>query len=234
MAADHWAVVPAAGGGLRFGASLPKQYQPLAGRPVLAWTLDALLNHPRVAGAVVVLAARDATWQTLGYTHAKAVHTAVGGATRAASVLAGLVRLEGLMTPGDCVLVHDAARPLLHAQDLDRLLGVPLDAAGAALACAVVDTVRGADPAGRAGLLVSREHLWLMQTPQRFGWAALRQALRGALADGAELPDEVAAMQHAGLAPQLVPGRRDNFKITHPQDLALAAAVLAGRNQEPA
>lgn len=231
MAADHWAVVPAAGGGTRFGASTPKQYQLLAGRAVLAHALDVLLASPRIAGAVVVLSGHDTHWRALAYRHRKPVLTTPGGTTRAASVLAGVNRLETLKSPPSSVLVHDAARPLLAADDLQALLAVTLDDAGAALACAVVDTVRSATPDGRAGATLARETLWLMQTPQRYRRTALVAALRGALAAGVALPDEVAAMQHAGYAPRLVPGRRDNFKITHAQDLPLAAAMLAQRAQ---
>jgi len=97
MAADHWAVVAAAGTGARFGAALPKQYQPLLGRTVLEWSLDALLQHPRVAGASLVLAAGDTRWLGLDYRHPKPVHTTNGGASRAASVLAGLDLLEQVL-----------------------------------------------------------------------------------------------------------------------------------------
>jgi 2-C-methyl-D-erythritol 4-phosphate cytidylyltransferase len=214
------------------GGPVSKLYLTLRGRAVLARALDALLAHPRVACAVVVLAPDDGAWDALTYTHAKAV-TAVrgGGATRAHSVLAGLRHLAGQHDSSTPVLVHDGARPLLTAADLDALIAAPLDAGGAALASPVVDTLRrGRDAQGlHSAGVVERTGLWRVHTPQRASLGVLRTALEGALAAGLDPGDELAALEHAGHRPRLVPGRADNLKLTTPEDLDLAAAVLALR-----
>ncbi len=231
-AADHWAIVPAAGIGERMGAGLPKQYLPLADRPVLLHTLDRLLTAPRVAGVVLALRADDTWWSTLRYAPDKPLHVVTGGDSRAASVLAALdhlARHAGADTP---VLVHDAVRPLLHGADITRLCDEPLDEHGCLLATPLTDTVKRADAAGHITETVPRENLWAVQTPQRFRLDTLRTALRQALAAGVEPTDEAQAMERAGFRPRLVPGRRDNLKITVPQDLPLAQCLLAAQAEE--
>lgn len=231
-AADHWAIVPAAGIGARMGADQPKQYLPLAGRPVLLHTLDRLLAAPRVAGLVLALRADDRWWPALGYAPEKPLHVITGGGTRAASVLTALDHLAQHAAAGTPVLVHDAVRPLLHPTDIARLCDAPLDADGCLLATPLTDTVKRADAAGRIAETVPRESLWAVQTPQRFRLDALRDALRDALATGVGPTDEAQAMEHAGFRPRLVPGRRDNLKITVPQDLPLALCLLAAQARE--
>jgi len=117
-----WCVIPAAGRGTRMGAALPKQYLDLAGQPLLLHTLQRLARHPRIAGLLVVLAADDARWPGITQLADKPVLTATGGAERADSVLAGLRALPDTVLAQECVLVHDAARPLLRAEDLERLV----------------------------------------------------------------------------------------------------------------
>jgi 2-C-methyl-D-erythritol 4-phosphate cytidylyltransferase len=228
-AADHWAIVPAAGIGARMGAVQPKQYLPLAGRPVLLHTLDRLLSSPRVAGVVLALRADDPYWPTLHYAPAKPLHYVTGSGSRAASVLAALDHLAQHAEPDTPVLVHDAVRPLLHPADVARLCEEPLDADGCLLATPLTDTVKRADAAGHIAETVPREGLWAVQTPQRFRLDALRAALGAALAAGGEPTDEAQAMEHAGFRPRLVAGRRDNLKITVPQDLPLAECLLAAQ-----
>ena len=231
-AADHWAVVPAAGIGARMGADQPKQYLSLAGRPVLLHTLDRLLAAPRVAGLVLALRADDPYWPTLGYAPGKPLHVVTGGDSRAASVLAALNHLAEHTAPDTPVLVHDAVRPLLHPADIARLCEEPLDEHGCLLATPLTDTIKRTDGDARIAQTVPRENLWAVQTPQRFRLAALRAALSAALAAGVEPTDEAQAMEHAGLRPRLVAGRRDNLKITVPQDLPLAQCLLAAQQAE--
>jgi len=230
--ADHWAIVPAAGIGARMGAAYPKQYLPLAGRPVLLHTLDRLLISPRVAGLVLALREDDPYWPTLGYAPDKPLLIVTGGDSRAASVLAGLEHLAGHTAPYTPVLVHDAVRPLLHPADIERLCDEPLDADGCLLATPLTDTVKRADAAGRITQTVPREGLWAVQTPQRFRLEVLRAALSNALAADLEPTDEAQAMEHTGFRPRLVAGRRDNLKITVPADLPLAQCLLAAQAQE--
>ncbi len=230
--ADHWAVVPAAGIGSRMGAGVPKQYLPLAGRAVLAHSLQRLLSQPRVAGAVLALAADDPWWPALDFRSDKPLLTVTGGASRARSVLAALERLAGQWPPDTPVLVHDAVRPLLHGDDVARLCEAPLDADGCLLATPVTDTVKRIDAEGRVLETVPRDGLWAVQTPQRFRLGQLRQALTDALAAGVEPTDEAQAMERAGYRPRLVRGRRDNLKLTVPQDVPLAECLLAAQEWE--
>lgn len=221
-----WAVVPAAGSGRRMGAEKPKQYLPLAGRPVITHVLDRLASHPRVSGIVVVLAEDDDWWPALDYRHDKLLPGAPGGETRAQSVANGLDALRSCAGPDDWVLVHDAARPCVPREDLDALLRAAADGHGALLALPIHDTVKRADAAGRVVGTVDRRHLWRALTPQLFRIEALSKALAEAHAAGVEVTDEAMAMERAGYRPHLVAGSGENIKITVPADLALAEYYL--------
>jgi len=227
-----WAVVPAAGRGARAGGELPKQYQPLLGRPMIEHTLRALATHPRIAGLVVVLAANDVHWPGWRELEGKPVRTAIGGAERADSVLAGLDALPGKIAGTDFVLVHDAARPCLSHRDLDALLDGEAPQ-GALLAVPLADTLKRADADGRVGATVPRAGLWRASTPQCFPRDALAQALRAARAAGVTVTDEAMAMERAGFRPALIEGAADNIKVTTPRDFALAEFLLARRALEP-
>ena len=234
--AQCWAVVPAAGAGKRMGSATPKQYLPLLGRPIIAHTLMALLQHPRIDGALVVVDPEDDRWPAVAaeLETAKPLLHAVGGAERCHSVSNGLDALRDRAAPSDWVLVHDAARPCLTAEDLDRLLaGLADDPVGGLLATPVRDTLKWADLAGRVAMTVDRSRLWHALTPQMFRLDPLRAALRSALARGLLVTDEAAAMEAAGFAPRLVEGRADNIKITRPEDLALAEFFLGRRLPRP-
>lgn len=239
VSVDHgrigsWAVVPAAGQGTRFGAAMPKQYVQVLGAPLLAHTLHALLAHPGVEGAVVVLSPGDAHW--FGWTSrlGKPVLTCTGGASRADSVLAGLHCLPDDVRADDFVLVHDAARPLLRAQDLDALLERGrADPVGAILAAPVRDTLKRAGDDGGIDRTEPRERLWRALTPQLFRRLQLARALQAAAEAGVAVTDEAMAMERQGLRPLLVEGSDDNLKVTTPADLALAEYLLAARAAAP-
>ena len=223
-----WAVVPAAGSGRRFGGDVAKQYVELDGEPLLAHALRALLAHPAVEGAVVVLAADDAAWPGWAQVSGKPVLACTGGATRAESVLAGLAALPESVRADDFVLVHDAARPNLHPDDLDALLERGrADPVGAILAAPVRDTLKRAGDDGGIDGTEPRERLWRALTPQLFRRLQLSRALENARADGIEVTDESMAMERLGLRPLLVEGREDNLKVTTPADLALLRALRA-------
>jgi 2-C-methyl-D-erythritol 4-phosphate cytidylyltransferase len=216
-----WCVVPAAGRGTRFGAELPKQYLDVGGRPLIAYTLQALLSHPGVAGAVVALSADDGYWSGWREFAGKPVLTCVGGASRAASVLSGLDALPDEVRADDFVLVHDAARPNLAHADLDRLLELGrADPVGAILAAPVRDTLKRAGDDGGIDATEPREKLWRAFTPQLFRRLQLRRALQAAHEAGADVTDEAMAMERQRLRPLLVEGREDNFKVTTPADFA--------------
>ena len=222
-----WAVIPAAGSGRRMGADRPKQYLDLHGRPVLQHSLERMLSHPRVAGAVVSLSADDPYWPRLERSFAKPVWIAPGGRERVDSVLAALIRLGERADDGDWVLVHDAARPCLRPADLDRLISTLYEhPVGGLLGLPVADTVKRVTGNGEVLETIDRNGLWRALTPQMFRLGALRRALERALAAGCVVTDDASAMELAGAAPRMVRGSADNIKITHAEDLPLAALYL--------
>ncbi len=216
-----WVVIPAAGVGTRMRADRPKQYLQLAGKTILEYTLECFLDHPRLKSLVLCLAQADPFWPMLPYVADPRIHRANGGAERAASVLAGLVRLLELgALADDWVLVHDAARPNLARGDLDRLLAeLADDPVGGLLAVPARDTLKRVGDDGRVAETVDRNMIWQAYTPQMFRFAALHQALADALVAGVAITDEASALEWAGQAPRLIEGRADNLKITRPEDL---------------
>ncbi len=222
-----WAVVPAAGSGRRMGAELPKQYLPLHGRTVIEHTLERLASHPAIAGVVVVLAADDRHFESLGLSLRVPLWRADGGAERCHSVRNALTLLTTRAGDDDWVLVHDAARPCLRHADLDHLLErLEAHPVGGLLGLPVADTMKRTDADGEVVETVSRERLWRALTPQMFRLGMLRAALDDALAAGELVTDDAAAMERLGHRPRMVEGHGDNLKITRPQDLALAELYL--------
>ena len=261
----HFGLIPAAGGGARFGSGTPKQYAMLAGRPLLAHAIDRLSVDTPLARTFVVLAADDRRFDSAIGRRDRVVPLYCGGPSRATSVRNGLQLMRGQAHERDWVLVHDAARPCLDRAALTRLLvEVGDDEVGGLLAIPVADTLkreRAADggkylrpstepgsgigpspgfaggrsatdtptmavPASvRVEATVDRKGLWQAQTPQMFRYGVLLDALA---APGAEdCTDEAQAVEAIGLSPRLVMGSKHNLKVTYPDDLALAEAVLA-------
>lgn len=224
-----WALVPAAGSGRRFGGEVPKQYLSAAGKPLIAHALHALLAHPRVDGVVVALADGDPHWPGWASLHGKPVIACVGGADRADSVLAALRALPPGVHDGELLLVHDAARPNLRADDIDRLIAAADACAdGAILAAPVRDTLKRAGESARIAATEPRERLWRALTPQAFRRDLLGRALEAAQLAGVAVTDEAMAVERLGLHPALVEGREDNLKVTTPADLALVDFLLSG------
>lgn len=227
------AVLPCAGSGSRAGAPVPKQYQPLAGRPMVLHTLDALGRVARIASTVVVVQPGDRFWGDLAEPLPPGLVVAERGAdTRAGSVLNGLRALRERGVPDtDWVLVHDAARCLVEPSAIDRLIDACLpDGVGGLLALPLPDTLKSSE-AGRVGATIDRSDKWLAQTPQMFRLGALIDALQARATEGfAGITDEASAMEQAGHRPLLVPGPARNIKITYPEDFALAEAVLRSRS----
>lgn len=226
-----WTIVPAAGIGRRFGSVRPKQYVHLCGEPLLAHVLRRLLSEPRVDAVVVALAVDDSHWeQLLPLPSHKPIWTTTGGAHRGASVLAGLQTLaEKGANDNDWVLVHDAARPCLCAEDLRNLIdSLYDDQVGGLLATPLVDTLKRSQSSQRVEATVPRTGLWRALTPQMFHFGPLRSALLQAEADGIQVTDESMAMELAGLQPRLICGSGDNIKVTGPDDLALAEGIISG------
>jgi 2-C-methyl-D-erythritol 4-phosphate cytidylyltransferase len=221
--ARNFVLIPAAGSGSRMGSSLPKQYLPLLGKPLIHHTLSVFCAHPAVERVVVVLSRDDAHWP--GYGHAKVKVLRCGGATRAETVLNGLNIMADEVATDDWVLVHDAARPCLSPELLDKLLTeLADDAVGGLLAVPVADTLKREDKHGRVDYTEPRAGLWRAQTPQMFRYGLLRQALQ---AIGTATPtDEAQAVEFLGYAPKLVLGDGHNLKVTYPEDLMMAELIL--------
>jgi 2-C-methyl-D-erythritol 4-phosphate cytidylyltransferase len=225
-----WCVVPAAGRGARFSVAFPKQYAPLVGVPMLVRTLDRLLSHPRIAGAMVALSADDELWPSITELEGKPVRTCLGGTERADSVLAALDALAEYCAENDWVLVHDAARPCVRHPDIDALLEQGMQHTdGAILAAPIRDTVKRGSAGTPISETLDRSTLWRALTPQLFRYGELRAALRNTLANPdlrARITDEAAAFEATGRHPLLVQGDDDNIKVTTLHDLALAEFIL--------
>ncbi len=226
-----WVVVPAAGCGKRMGCDTPKQYLPVAGRSMLDWTLHQLLTLPEIDRVVVAIAPEDQQFAQLSYAGTPRVRRVAGGPSRAESVLSGLRSLRSEAHANDCVLVHDAARPLIHPEDLRRVIHAVSEHPneGVVLATPVADTLKSADQDARITGTVDRTALWQAQTPQAARFATLLEALEGAVSAGGMLTDEAGALEAAGVPVHLLPARHPNFKVTTPMDLALADLILAGQ-----
>lgn len=195
-------------------------------------TLAALRGVPRIQQCLVVVAPGDAFWARV---RPGATVVPCGGDTRASSVFQGLQWLLDQGTPAtDWVLVHDAARCLVTPSQVDRLIDACWsDPVGGLLALPLPDTLKTADQ-GRVGATVDRSDKWLAQTPQMFRLGALHAALATRAADGfAGVTDEASAMEMAGWQPLLVRGSAQNFKVTYPEDFALAHAILSNRAPTP-
>ena len=224
----HYAIVPAAGSGSRFGAEKPKQYLDLLGRPLIFHTLAALTAHPAIERVWVVLAPDDPWWPRYDWSELgpKLETVRCGGATRAESVGNGLQAAAMAAADDDWILVHDAARPCLSRQMLDALCDeLADDPVGGILAVPVADTLKRADDQQRVAATEPRDGLWQAQTPQMFRYGRLVEAL----ANHNAVTDEAGAIEALGLKPKLVRGDSTNLKVTFPADLALAAMILRGR-----
>jgi 2-C-methyl-D-erythritol 4-phosphate cytidylyltransferase len=224
------ALVPAAGAGSRFGSERPKQYTDLLGKPMLAHSVEVLARHPRISAVAVVVAGADQWFQQFDWdvSTAKLQFHCVGGATRAESVRNGLAALDRDIGTDDWVLVHDAARPCLSTQLLDRLIeGIGEDAIGGLLAVRVADTLKTADSSNRVGGTRPRDGLWGAQTPQMFRRGLLERALTEM--QTTEATDESSAIEWLGLQPLLVESATENLKVTVPDDYRLAETILKAR-----
>jgi len=221
-----WCVIPAAGKGVRAGGDRPKQYQPLAGRPLLDHTLERLAAHPLIAGLLVVIAADDTHFATIDQVRGKPLLTAVGGSERSYSVLAGIDALPASVGPDAFVLVHDAARPCVRADDITRLVTLAGQGEGGLLGAPLRDTLKRADADGHSAATEPRDGRWRAFTPQMFRRAALAHALHLAADAGIVVSDEAMAIERAGGKPLLVEGFEDNIKVTTAADFALAEFLL--------
>ncbi len=238
----YWLIVPAAGVGARMGSLLPKQYLPLAGKTLLENTLERLLDLPVLAGLVLVVSPQDEAWQEFAIVHHPRVTVVTGGRERCNSVLKGLESLADEAQPSDWVLVHDAARPCVALADIENLIEVLAGhKVGGILGVPVSDTLKQVSESGdccysgdcrEIERTVDRSVLWQAQTPQMFRYEVLSQALENALTQKQTITDEASAVEWAGYTPVMVEGRRDNIKVTRPEDLPMAELILQQQMSE--
>jgi len=229
------ALIPAAGGGSRFGSALPKQYADLAGQPLLVRAMERLASALGLAATAVALAPDDVLYDRIIGRREGVETLRCGGASRAETVANALVALAPHCDDDDWVLVHDAARPCVPKEALQRLVAeLADDAVGGLLAIPVADTLKREDRDTPARVLRTedRSGLWLAQTPQMFRYGVLRAALGAPgsppATDEAQAVEALAATG-ACSRPWLVAGSALNIKVTYPGDLALAAAILAAQ-----
>lgn len=224
-AVTNAALVVAGGSGERLGGALAKPYRPLAGRPMIAHALSALASHQRMGPILVVIRPQDRALYDAAIDGLDLLQPVAGGATRQDSVRLGL---ESLAAHGPAtVLIHDAARPFVSGAIIDRVLDSLAENTGAIAAIPLADTLKR-ERSGTIDKTIDRTGLWRAQTPQGFRFDAILAAHRAA-SDGGGLTDDAAVAEAAGMSVSLVQGSADNFKITGPDDLARAEAILAAR-----
>jgi 2-C-methyl-D-erythritol 4-phosphate cytidylyltransferase / 2-C-methyl-D-erythritol 2,4-cyclodiphosphate synthase len=224
------ALILAAGRGTRARGPQPKQYAAIGGVPVLAHALRAFLAHPDIALVAVAIAQGDEALYraaVAGLANGKLLSPIGGGPTRQTSVGNGL-RALGAHLP-DLVLIHDAARPFVTGDIIDRVLGALVQSPGAIAALPLADTLKQAGPDGRIKATIDRAHLWRAQTPQGFRFADILAAHERARAAGREdMTDDATVAEWAGLPVALVLGSAGNAKLTTPEDFAMAELVAGG------
>jgi 2-C-methyl-D-erythritol 4-phosphate cytidylyltransferase len=223
-----WVVIPAAGIGTRMSSETPKQYMKIQNKCILEHTLEQFCFYPGIDGVVVALADGDPYWSSLSISSNEKLMVTSGGEERCHSVLNGLRYLDDFAQGDDWVLVHDAARPCLRVEDIEKLINtVSEQGRGGLLAVPVRDTMKRADSSNSVTETVDRLGLWHALTPQMFRLAELKTAIENALAEGMLVTDEAQAMEFSGISPLLIEGHSDNIKVTLPLDILLADLFLS-------
>ncbi len=225
-----WAIVPAAGIGRRMRAKVPKQYLNLNGRPIIETSLARISSLTYVRQIVVMLNPEDTVWPTLGLEQNPKIVCQYGGENRYQTVLNGLRYLSSQAHDDDWVLVHDAARPCVRRSDIDTLFEQIADhPVGGLLGAPVDNTLKRIDGQQEVSGTVDRADVWNAFTPQVFRFRLLLDALDTVDKGQKTVTDESTAVEALGYRPKMVPGNRDNIKITHPNDLNLAAQILSSQ-----
>ncbi|QJR15502.1 2-C-methyl-D-erythritol 4-phosphate cytidylyltransferase [Usitatibacter palustris] len=223
-----FALVPAAGQGTRIGDAVPKQYLPLAGKPMMFHCVETLASVPRIESVLVILSPLDRHWSEHDWSAfpEKIEATFTGGPNRGASVRNTLRHLEGRVAKDDWILVHDAARPCIPRSLVEQFLDeVGDDPIGGLLAMPLADTLKRAEDTMRVEETIPRARLWRAQTPQMFRFDALARGLDRR----PDATDEAQAVESLGHAPRLVQGANQNIKVTFAEDVALAEMILERR-----
>ena len=196
-------------------------------------SLDALLRHPDICGAVIALAAEDRHWRKIDRLYGKPVLEVVGGRERTHSVISALRGLTPYAAADDWVLVHDAARCCVQSANIDELISaLKNDEVGGILAVPASDTLKQVNSELHIAATLDRQTVWQAQTPQMFRYGLLREALQQAQDHERAVTDEASALELAGYRPKVIMGRHDNIKITHREDLAIAAAILKQQGKQ--
>lgn len=226
-----FALVPAAGQGTRMGETLPKQYRPIAGRPMMFHSLEVLAAVDRITAVIAILSPMDRHWGAHDWSALpdKIEALFAGGVTRGASVANALLLLEGRAAPDDWILVHDAARPCIALELVEQFLDeVGDDPVGGLLAMPLADTLKRSEGQLRVSETIPRQGLWRAQTPQMFRYDLLRRGLRRK----PDATDESQAVESVGAMPRLVQGENANFKVTFTDDLPIAEMILSRRQAD--
>ena len=225
-----FAMVLAAGQGTRIGDAVPKQYLPVAGKPMMFHSIEALAAVSRIERLFVVLAPLDRHWGQHDWSALpeKVEAAFCGGAHRAESVLNTLKHIESRVGADDWVLVHDAARPCIMTELVEQFLDeIGEDPIGGLLAMPLADTLKRADEDQRVTQTVSRAGLWRAQTPQLFRYSVLRKGIeKTPLAT-----DESEAVESLGHSPRLAEGENSNIKVTFAEDIVIAELILEQKNR---
>lgn len=229
---QHFLIVPASGLGSRMKGNTPKQYLKLSnGLSVLDQTLKTLLNIDQINGCVVAIAKNDTQFeQSEFFNHSKLLATAIGGKERFHSVISALNTLKPFAKDNDWVLVHDAARPCVKANDVINLIDqLKNNPTGGLLATRVVDTIKQANNIQIESTL-DRSKLWQAQTPQMYRFGVLSKALDNIIQNDLNITDEASSIEALKLKSILVEGSKSNLKITTSEDLDLANFYLESNN----
>ena len=228
-----FAIVPAAGQGTRIGDALPKQYLPIAGKPMMFHSIEALAAVSRIGCVCVVLSPLDRHWGQYDWSAFpdKIEPIFAGGALRADTVRNAMEHLGTRLSKDDWVLVHDAARPCVTTELVEQFLDeIGDDPIGGLLAMPLSDTLKSADENQRVAATISRLNLWRAQTPQMFRYDVLRRGLEAR----PDATDEAHAVEAVGYsAPRLVQGENSNLKVTFAEDLLLAEMILKRQGRVP-
>lgn len=225
-----WAIIPAAGIGVRMLADIPKQYLKIQGKSIVHHTLARICASPVIDGVVIGISRQDGWWSKECFTHPKILGIYDGGKVRSDTVFNGLKFLErlGQVAQSDWALVHDAVRPAIMQQDIQNLLTCANDnKIGAVLGKKLVDTLKITDEAQTIQQSVDRKKFWRAFTPQVFRLSDLLRALEAAVTHRVQVTDESMAIERLGLCPAMVEGHSSNHKITTIEDLDVMGLFLA-------
>lgn len=238
------AMIVAAGRGSRFGASVAKQYTQVQNQTLLQLSVARLASGNHTDQCLLVVAADDSTAQTLDF--AMPVYYAIGGAERWQSVQAGVAAIGRTgADDSDLVLIHDAARPAVPSDDIDRVIEAALsEPYGAILATPVADTLKtsytkaivsdkSSDNSNQhhyAKQTIDRSSMWQAQTPQVFRLGALKKVLEHVAEHRLTITDEASAFEYLDLPIRLITGSRQNIKLTYPDDALLLSAILKAQS----